>query len=154
MRIYQIDSSGIVKRYVDEIGSRWIREICDPNTGNIISILRITIVEVASAFSRRFREGTITEEERDDLLALFLNDCYEQYQICEVNRDIVDLAVQLVYRHPLRGYDAVQLAAAIYINYRLISNDLLLLIFISADERLCSAGESENLLVDNPNLHD
>ena len=103
-------------------------------------------MEVASAFSRRFREGTITEEERDDLLALFLNDCYEQYQICEVNRDIVDLAVQLVYRHPLRGYDAVQLAAAIYINCRLISNDLLLLIFISADERLCSAGESENLL--------
>ena len=147
MKIYQIDSSGIVKRYVDEVGSRSIREICDPNTGNIVSILRITMAEVASAFSRRCRERTITGHERDDLIASFLNDCHTQYQICEVTQDIVSLAVHLVRRYPLRGYDAVQLAAAIFVNQRLISDNLLPLIFISADERLCSAGIAEGLSV-------
>ena len=152
MKIYQIDSSGIVKRYVDEAGSRSIREICNPNTGNIVSILRITMAEVASAFSRRCREGTITNDERDDLIASFLNDCDTQYQICEVTQDIVSLAVHLVRCYPLRGYDAVQLAAAIFVNQRLVVDDLPPLIFVSADERLCSAGIAEALSVHNPDL--
>ena len=152
MKIYQIDSSAIVKRYVDEAGSHWIREICDPNTGNIVSILRITMAEVASAFSRRCREGAITDDERDDLIASFLNDCDRQYQICEVTQDIVGLAVRLVCRYPLRGYDAVQLAAAVFVNQKLISDSLAPLIFVSADERLCSAGIAEVLSVHNPDI--
>ena len=153
MEIYQVDSSGIVKRYVDETGSHWIREICDLDADNIISILSITIAEVASAFPRRCREGTITCDERDNLIASFLNDCDTQYWICKVTQDIISRAVQLVRCHPLRGYDAVQLAAACFVNQGLVSNNLPELTFISADERLYSAGIAESLSVDNPNHH-
>ena len=124
MKIYQVDSSGIVKRYVDEIGSHWIREICEKDTGNIITVLSITMAEVAIAFSRRCREVTITCDERDDLIASFLNDCDTQYWICKVTQDIISRAVQLVRRYPLRGYDAVQLAAACFVNQGLVSNNL------------------------------
>jgi len=60
MPFYQCDSSGLVKRYVDEVGSDWVRIIVDPASANIVSIADITRAEVTSAFARRAREGVIT----------------------------------------------------------------------------------------------
>ena len=153
MAIYQMDSSAIAKRYVKEVGSIWVRSLCIPGAGNIIGIIRITVVEVASAIARKYRGGTITEHERNRALAMFLADCRRQYRIWEVEPALIALAVQLTQRHPLRGYDAVQLAAAILINRSLLANQLSPLIFVSADNRLCTAAAAEGLTSDNPNLH-
>jgi predicted nucleic acid-binding protein len=60
MPFYQCDSSGLVKRYVDEVGSDWVRVIVAPASANIVSIADITRAEVTSAFARRAREGVIT----------------------------------------------------------------------------------------------
>jgi len=60
MPFYQCDSSGLVKRYVDKVGSGWVRAIVDPSTANIVSIADITRAEVTSALARRTREGVIT----------------------------------------------------------------------------------------------
>jgi len=68
MPFYQCDSSGLIKRYVDEVGSDWVRAIVDPSSANIISIADITRVEVTSALARRAREGVITLIERDELI--------------------------------------------------------------------------------------
>jgi len=72
---YQIDSSSIIKRYVHEPGSEWIRALCHPNSGNQIGLVTVAKVEVASAFCRRHREGTVTRQERGRLLKIFLFDC-------------------------------------------------------------------------------
>jgi hypothetical protein len=48
MPFYQCDSSGLVKRYVDEVGSDWVRTIVDPASANIVSIADITRAEVTS----------------------------------------------------------------------------------------------------------
>ncbi|WP_201789158.1 type II toxin-antitoxin system VapC family toxin [Scytonema hofmannii] len=53
MTVYFLDSSALVKRYVPETGSAWIRAISDLNTGNSLIIARITWVEVRSAIARR-----------------------------------------------------------------------------------------------------
>jgi len=153
MATYSVDSSAIVKRYVTEVGSSWVESICDVALNNTICLVRITLAEVASAFFRRHREGTLTATECNDLLAAFLSDCKTQYQIVGVTPDIVNLAIQLIRRHPLRGYDAVQLAAAILINRHLSKNKLPPLTFISADNRLCTAATAEEIAADNPNLH-
>lgn len=63
------------------------------------------------------------------------------------------LAIDLTQRHPLRAYDADQLAAARVINQRLAAEGLPPLIFVSADRQLCTIGSAEGLLVENPNLH-
>jgi len=153
MAYYQIDSSGIVKRYVYEPGSEWIRSICHPDSGNQIGLLNITKVEVASAFSRRCREGTVTEEEKDRWLNTFLFDCSNQYRLVEVNTTMIDLSIELIKRYPLRAYDALQLSAALVVNEALLTSGLAPLTFISADDRLCSAASAEGLLVKNPNLY-
>ena len=50
----------LVKRYVTETGSDWIRALTDPAARNPLVIARVTWVEVLSALARRQREGSIT----------------------------------------------------------------------------------------------
>jgi hypothetical protein len=51
------DSSALVKRYVQEIGSRWFRREVDRHT---MVIAQITVVEVHAALALRYRTGTIS----------------------------------------------------------------------------------------------
>jgi predicted nucleic acid-binding protein len=153
MPFYQFDSSGLVKRYVDETGSDWVRAIVSPAQGNVISIADVTRAEVVSALARRAREGTITLDERDDLTQTFQAHAATQYQLVPTEPWIVDLAVDLIQRHPLRAYDALQLATALIVNRALIADGLPPLVFISADDRLIAAAQAEGLTADHPHWH-
>jgi predicted nucleic acid-binding protein len=153
MPFYQYDASGLVKRYVNEVGSGWVRTIVDPASTNIISLADITRAEVTSALARRAREGVITPQERDELIETFRAHCVTQYRIVPIQPWIIDLATELLQRHPLRAYDAVQLASASIVNQSLIAHGLPPLIFVIADDRLMAAARSEAVLTENPNLH-
>lgn len=61
MATYFADSSGLVKRHVSEIGSRWFSQISDVQTSNTIIISRLSISEVFSAFNRRRRELSLSQ---------------------------------------------------------------------------------------------
>ena len=45
MAIYYMDSSGIVKRYIHEIGSVWVLSIPNPAVSNDIFTARVTSVD-------------------------------------------------------------------------------------------------------------
>jgi predicted nucleic acid-binding protein len=152
MPFYQCDSSGLVKRYVDEVGSGWVRAIVDPAAANILGIADITRAEVTSALARRAREGVITLNERDELIQTFRAHCAPQYRIVPTQPRIIDLAADLIQRHPLRAYDAVQLACASIVNQSLIAHGLPPLIFVTADDRLTAAARGEAVTAENPNL--
>jgi predicted nucleic acid-binding protein len=153
MPIYQCDSSGLVKRYVDEVGSDWVRAIVVPAAANIVSIADITRAEVTSAFARRTREGVITLDERDALIQIFQAHCATQYRIVPTQPLIIDLATELLQRHLLRAYDAVLSASASIVNQSLIAHGLSPLIFVTADDRLIAAARGEAITAENPNLH-
>lgn len=55
--------------------------------------------------------------------------------------------------HKLRGYDAVQLAAALELNSILLAAELAPATFVAADDELLSAAQKEGLLIANPNDH-
>ena len=57
----------------------------------------------------------------------------------------------LATKHALRGYDAVQLAAALEANDERIANELSPLALISADDELNAAAKAEGLTVEDPN---
>jgi uncharacterized protein len=59
----------------------------------------------------------------------------------------------LVEIHALRGYDAVQLAAALEINSNRIASGFSAVTLISADAALNAAVVKEGLAVDDPNSH-
>ena len=59
--------------------------------------------------------------------------------------------MKLATKHALRGYDAVQLAAALEANDESLANGLPPLILVSADTKLNTAAQAEGLVVQNPN---
>jgi hypothetical protein len=57
---YFVDSSALVKRYVLETGTPWIRRLTRHNPSTVIYIAHITVVEVTCAVARRCKGKSIT----------------------------------------------------------------------------------------------
>ncbi len=153
MTAYFLDSSALVKRYVPETGSAWIRALSAPNPGNSLFIARITWVEVRSAISRREREGSLTPTDATLIVQRFHSDLNNQYQVIELDSTLAETAGQLVGQYPLRAYDAVQLATVLRIQPAFSTTQSTRLIFLSADNRLSTVAIGLGLLFDNPNHH-
>jgi predicted nucleic acid-binding protein len=151
VNIYFLDSSALIKRYVVEIGRPWIKTLTDSQTGNSLLLVRITWVEVLSAFARRQREGGITAAEVAALIAKFRSEFNSRYRVIEVDLALVERAGELIVQYPLRAYDAVQLASALRVQSLLTSMPDTQLVFVSADNRLLNIAHSEGLAIDNPN---
>jgi len=66
----------------------------------------------AAAVARQHREGAVTEMTRDAILARLDRD-FAQMTVVEIRAAMLSRVPALVVRWPLRGDDAVQLAAAL-----------------------------------------
>ena len=151
MAEFYLDSSALVKMYVQEAGSQWIEEnISNPNTA-IRWIARIGIVEAAAAIARRQRMGDITLDKRDLLYKTLFFDSRNRLSLLSESSEIISYAAELTQLHPLQGYDAVHLAAAIKLHQQYLSHKIAPIIFVSADETLCQAAKNEGLTIENPN---
>lgn len=153
MTTYYLDTSALVKRYVNETGSPWLRALLDATPRPSVVLAHLVIVEMTSALMRRVREGAVSESEYTQAQNAFLSDCMGQYELVTAVDDIIDQANRLLEKHPLRAYDAIHLAAAMVSNHALLADGLDPLIFVSADDRLNRAASTEGLAVDNPNVH-
>lgn len=153
MAIYFLDSSAVVKRYVPEKGSAWVIGITDPGSGHLLYAARITGAEVVSAVTRRQRRGQITAPDAVVTLAAFRRDFPSGYLVIEIAASVVARAMDLAERHGLRGYDAVQLAAALELRDQCRASGLLDPLVISSDAELNTAALAEGLSVDDPNNH-
>jgi uncharacterized protein len=151
--IYYLDASAVVKRYVNEVGSNWVRAAVSPTSTSLLFTSRMTLAEVISAFARRLREGSLTSAEFGLVRDIFNGDCLKEYQVMPPTVAVVELACVLLERYPLRAYDATHLATALTAQQFLASQGYPSLVFLSADDRLIHAARAEGLAVDNPNLH-
>lgn len=153
MNVHYLDTSALVKRYIDETGSHWLRAKLSAQTSPAIIIIHLAIVEMTSALTRRLREGTLTLTDYTKAQDAFRADCLGEYEIMTAVGDVIDRANYLLEQYPLRAYDAVHLASAVIANQQLLANNLAPLTFISADDSLNRAAADERLAVDNPNHH-
>lgn len=150
MTTYFCDSSALIKRYIAEIGSGWIQAI---SAGNRVVIAQITSVEIVSGLIRRQREGLLAKRKAHALRLIIDRHSAREYRVIGLSAHIIERAENLLETHPLRGYDAIQLASALATNDNLVSAHLTPLVFVSADVRLLNAAVAENLLIDDPNNH-
>ena len=150
---YFCDSSAIVKRYISETGTGWIFGLMRPAAKNDFAVAQITGVEVVSAISRRHRGNFLTTVQSDKAIHRFLRDFNNRFGVVKIDDTVIRNAIYLAQTHALRGYDAVQLSSAIALNAKLSKLKLPPFIFISADNNLNSAAQTEGLTVDNPNNH-
>lgn len=150
---YYADSSVLVKRHVQELGSAWFQALAAPAAHNLIFTASISIVEFYSALNRRRREATLDLAYYQAIAADFDALCVAQYTLIELTNQVIERSRELIEHHPLRSYDAIQLATALVTNRTLLLADLPALTFLSADQRLLSAAQAEGLAVDNPAAH-
>ena len=153
MAVYFFDSSALVKRYVQEIGSGWVQTLCQQTSPQDQYIARIAGAEVISAIARRGREGDLSPSALATALNRFHEDFARAYEIIEISPAIAVQAMEFAQRRFLRGYDAVQLAVAWGLHSVRQILGLPVLTLVSADADLNAAAVAEGLAVDNPNDH-
>jgi hypothetical protein len=66
-----LDTSTVLKRYVQETGTPWVQALAAPAAGHSLIIVRITLAETVAAITRRERGGTITPADTATALADF-----------------------------------------------------------------------------------
>jgi len=147
------DSSALVKRYASETGSAWLTTTIDPKFGNYVFIARITFVEVVSAITRKERGGHLSAVDAATARSQFETDYLGEFFSVEITETLIFEAARLAEKHALRGYDAIQLAAALQTQAKRTVRGLPPLTLLSADTDLNAAAVSEGLTVDNPNNH-
>lgn len=153
MDVLFADTSALAKVYLDETGSNWLRGILDPARGATAYVARITAVELISAITRRSRSGSLDSAEAVGARAAVRRDVGGHLRVVEITEALVVRAMALAETHALRGYDAVQLAAALELNDRRVAGILPALTLLSADAELNAAAVAEGLAVENPNDH-
>jgi len=145
---YFLDSSALVKRYRNEVGSPWLLQISSGHDRPIVS--RLSHVEVTSAIVRR---GKSTEPSHKiaNALARLDADMRSAFQIIDFSERLTSHAIELVKTRGLRAADAVQLACAMLSRAQLpVGTEFYL---VSADDELNAAAMAEGLQVENPNQH-
>jgi predicted nucleic acid-binding protein len=158
MSAYYFDASAVVKRYIDEPGSAWVRQVClarDQNAlenFNYIAIGEITVAEVAAAFAVLVRRNVIPKRIGTRAYEKFISEFRDEYEIVQLTPTLILAAAQLTQRYPLKAYDALQLALAMRANDLLKANGLAL-IFVAGDTPLLQAARAENLITENPFDH-
>ena len=147
MALLYLDTSALVKLYINEPGTELMKELASRGSGNSVAVCSITQVEFHAAIWRRRREGGLDDEEVGLAIELFNARLETDLLRCPVDDRTLNRAAELTSRHPLRGYDATQLAACLVLETRMGESPT----FVCADRTLLSAAEAEGLPVLDPN---
>lgn len=143
--ILYLDTSSLVKLYVDEDGSEIVREWVEE--AEAVATSRVAYPEALSAFARRWNRGDLTDEEMSLARESFAGDWPIFIHLPLHERR----AGGLVVTHLLRGFDAVHLAAAQDLAERFLSEEV---VFSTFDGSLLRAARAEGLSTLHPTVRD
>ena len=147
MTLHFLDSSALVKLFVDEAYSQALRNALQPIGDDAKAMSPLTQVEVRSALQRRFRNGEITPDAFRVAVAEIQLVSTRWIRV-PLDEHVIHLASLVIDRHALRSLDALQLASALALRDEIEQGDTLL--FIAADHRLLEAARAENLTTWDP----
>lgn len=109
--IVYFDTSALVKRYIEEPGSREVTIVAE-DASNFLGSALITPVEMAAAFHKAVSLGAISEALLPEIWQDYL-DAWESFTHIQVSESLVKRASRIAFDYKLRGYDSLHLAAAV-----------------------------------------
>lgn len=136
--ITYVDTSTLIKLIVDEEGSERA-ELIWQSADSVVSV-GLVVVEARAALAaaaRGQRLSTAQLRGAKTELAAFVDDLH----LVKVTEELIESAAQLAEAESLRGYDAVHLAAALFVDAAVLT---------SADRALCEAAERQGLHIADP----
>jgi uncharacterized protein len=148
MAIYFADSSALLKRYRNETGSAHVLDVLE--SAERLFVSRLAAVEVSAALTRRAKTTKMPREDLIATLSLLDADLAGSIEITEVERRIMDQAVNVTRTHGLKGADSIQLASALFVRREVVRGEIILL---SSDLELNASAMEEGMSVENPDLH-
>ena len=141
-----LDTSALLKLYIAEKGTEQVIEAAEGAADGRIVILVLTPLEARSAIRRREREGDIAAADVNRVLRQIEDDCSTLFLTQPLSSPVMEEAARLIDRHPLRAYDALQLAGCLVVREGMPEP----VTFVCADARLCEAATNEGLKTLNP----
>ncbi|BAN00438.1 type II toxin-antitoxin system VapC family toxin [Ilumatobacter coccineus] len=136
--ITYVDTSTLIKLIVDEQGSDRAELIWQ--SADSVASVSLIVVEARAALTAATRGQQLSTDQLHDAkieLAAFVDDLH----LVEVTDELIERAAQLAETESLRGYDAVHLAAAVFVGASVLT---------SADRALCEAAERQGLHIADP----
>ena len=133
-----LDTSALIKRFVNEKGSPLVQSLVQQPEG--VATAKIAYAEIFAGLARKLREGHIPKNLHALACRQFERD-WPAYLRVDLQDIVLFLARDLSQRHPLRGFDAVHLASALSPRNALGEE----VKFAAADGRLLRAAGAENL---------
>ena len=108
-----LDSSALVKRYVQEEGSKAVTSRFE--RGEIIYTSVLSFAEVHAAIGRKHREKQLSINEKGKLVDEFMNDWLFSLSILELTTHTMTALPTLCEQYFLKARDAIHLSAAIWL---------------------------------------
>ena len=135
--IAYLDTSALARRYLAEPGSERVRALL--RGSRRVAVSRLAFAELCAGVARACRLGTITESQRDAIFRRVPDD-FAALEVVEPRRAVVERVPALVLAHPLRAYDALQLASCLTLKAAGLAVELW-----SNDGELNAAAKAEGL---------
>ena len=136
--ITYVDTSPLIKLIVDEEGSERAELIWQ--TADSVASVSLIVVEARAALAAAERGKRLSADQlqvaKTELVA-FVDDLH----LVEVTEELIESAALLAETESLRGYDALHLAAALFVGAAVLT---------SADRALCEAAERQGLHIADP----
>ena len=139
MMLY-LDTSALVKLYVDERMSQELTIAVDGAEAVATSLIAYT--EARAAFARARREARLSAQAYRHVVEAFVED-WPRYITVEVTDRLVKDAGELAAHRALRGYDALHLASALILRQQMSSG----VTFLAFDRELMVAAKREALRI-------
>ena len=147
MALYYLETSALVKLYVREPGTDRVLRLASRAANHRLAVLALAQVEFRSAVRRRQREGDIDKGLANKLIERFGQHLRARFIQQLVNDPVLEQALDLLDRYPLRAYDALQLAGCLVLKSISGGQDP---VFVCADRQLIAAAEAEGLAALDP----
>lgn len=108
--ICYLDSSALVKLYILEFGSDEVMRAF--SEADLVGTILVSRAEVVAAFSKAVRMGALTSESGEVARGAFSMEWRDLLRF-DATEAVVERACDLAWGHGLKGYDSIQLAAAL-----------------------------------------
>ena len=109
--IVYLDTSALVKHYVQESGSEEVERVI--GEARLVGTAAITRVEMAAALAKAVRMHLLSRDEAAEALSAFEAE-WESLVRLQLHELLLARATSLAWERGLRGYDAVHMASALF----------------------------------------
>jgi uncharacterized protein len=138
-----LDSSALIKRYTEEIGTDLVRSIL--LTSAAIATSKLTYPEILSVLMRKHRAAEIARRSLTNIIDRFEKD-WSHLFVLQFHNDLLPIAKKLISNHPLKAADAIHLSSALWLKHSTKTD----VTFVASDSALLKAAQGEGLQTTNP----